>query len=104
MVQDIVLALPRLVLESEHTKNSYIPGMPLGSWVERNRVAVLARLGIQVGLGAFPIEKERVMSRQPPRPQALVEVDRVLSIVICSFCLQKETEVQIRIHIIHNNL
>ena len=70
---------------------------------KKSWVATLVELKIRVGPGAFLAEEERVVSRQPPRPQVPFVVDRVLFVMECSFCLQKETNVQIRIHVIRSN-
>ena len=57
--------------------------MLLGSLMEKSRVATLAGLEIRVELRVFPIEEECVVPRQPPHPQVLIKVDRVLSVVLC---------------------
>ena len=64
-----------------------------GAWVEISQLTTSAGLGIQVGIKALLIQKERVVPRQPLRPQMLFVVNRVLFVKECSFCLQKETDV-----------
>ena len=71
--------------------------MLLGLLMERSRVAVLVGLGIWVELEALFVEEERVVPRQSPCPQVSFMVDRILFVVVCLFCLQKETDVQTQI-------
>ena len=66
--------------------------------MERSRVTTLVGLGIRVELRALPMEKKHVVPRQPPCPQVPFVVECVLFVVESSFCLQKETNVQINIH------
>ena len=94
MARDTVLALPKVKLVSVHTRSSYMPRMPLELLVERSRVAVLARLEIMGELGVLTMKEERVVMRQPPHPQVPFEVDSILSLVVCSFYLQKKIVVQ----------
>ena len=51
-----------------HTKNWCKLEMLPRSWEERNLVVVSVGLGILVELGVHPMEEERVVSRQAPRP------------------------------------
>ena len=57
--------------------------------MERSRIMELARLGIQVELGVFLVEKEHMVSRKPPHPQMPFVIDRILFVVECSFYLQR---------------
>ena len=104
MARGTVIALHEheLMLVSEHTRSSYMPGMLLGSWVEKSRVATFAGLGIQVEHAALLVDEEHVVPRQSLHPQVPVVVDRILSMVVCSFCLPNEIDIQI--HIIQSNL
>ena len=69
-----------------------------GSWVESNRVEALVGFEILGELRVLSMDEEHVVSRQPPRPQVLGEVDRVLFVVVCSFYLQKKIIFQCRKH------
>ena len=53
----------------KHTKSWRRQDMLLGSLVGKNRVKVLVELEILKKLGIHPIEEERVVPRQTPRPQ-----------------------------------
>ena len=57
----------------------------------------LVELEIRVGLEALLVEQERVVSRQPLRPQVPYVVGRVIFVVEYSFCLQIETIIQFHI-------
>ena len=63
--------------------------MLLGSLMERSWVMTLARLEIRVELGVFPMEKERMVPRQSPRPQVPFVMGRIFYVVQCLFCLQR---------------
>ena len=72
--------------------------MLLGSLMERSRVMTLSGLEIKVRPGALLVEEKRVVPRQPSCLQMPFVVGHILFVVECSFCLQKETDVQIHIH------
>ena len=68
--------------------------------MEKSQATTLMGLRIWVELGVLLVEEKHVVSRQPPCPQVAVEVDCIPSVVVCSFYLQKKTDVQTYIHII----
>ena len=80
-----------LELTLKHIKSQLRRDMLLRSLMKRSQVAALVGLGIRIELRALLVEDERVVLRQPLHPQALVEVNRVLFVVECSFCLKKES-------------
>ena len=57
----------------------------------RSRVVILGVLEILGELGVLLVEEDRMVPRQPPRLQVPVEIDRILSVMVCSFNLQKKT-------------
>ena len=54
----------------------------------RSRVVILGGLEILGELGVLLVEEERVVLRKPHRLQVSFVIDRFLSMVECSFCLQ----------------
>ena len=61
--------------------------------MEKSRVDVLGELEILRKLGIQPMDKVRVVPRQPPRPQMPYIVGHILFMMECSYSLQKEMDI-----------